>query len=330
MQKGTVLKMKKLLSLSLALVLVLGLFTACGAPTMSDNKAVFDSAVSAPEADYSYGWALDEDVAEDAIEEPYYPEKGNSASAEADNVPATERKIIKNKDLTVQTLEYDKFVSELSQKVTFFGGYIENSTQNGSSITYTRLRSATYRIRIPAEHFDEFTNLVGELGTVTYAYEYMDDITSQYIDVEARLSALRAERDSFMKLMDRAETVEEILKIQSYLTDVNYQIESYTARLNSYKSLVSYSTVTINVNEVERVTTSHVKKGVFERISENLSDNLYDIGEGFKDLFVGFVSALPYLVIFAVIGAIGLLIVNAFLKKSKKTAKTPEKPEEKR
>ncbi|MBR5121098.1 MAG: hypothetical protein IKU89_00975, partial [Oscillospiraceae bacterium] len=86
--------MKKLLSLSLALVLVLCLFSACGA-TSRGNEAVYDSAVSVPKAEYSYGSAVDEDVAEDAIEEPYYPEKGNSASLEADNVPATERKIIK-------------------------------------------------------------------------------------------------------------------------------------------------------------------------------------------------------------------------------------------
>ena len=87
--------MKKLLSLSLALLLVLSMFSACGASSL-ENKGSFDSAVSMPEADYeySYGWVADEEVVEDAVEEPYYPEKGNSI--EADNLPATERKIIKN------------------------------------------------------------------------------------------------------------------------------------------------------------------------------------------------------------------------------------------
>ncbi len=322
--------MKKVLSLSLALVLVLSLFAGCGATSLENGKADYGYSASAPEADNGWAadqeWATDDMLMEEVKTEPSYSGKGNSV--EADSVPTTDRKIIKNKDLTVQTLDYDKFVSELSSKVTMFGGYIENSTQNGNTVNYNRMRSASYKIRIPADRFEEFCGLVGELGTITYAYEYMDDITAQYIDVEARLSALKAERDSFMKLMEKAETVDEILQIQSYLTDVNYQIESYTARLNSYKSLVSYSTVNINVNEVERVSTSPVKKGVFERISENLSDNFYEIGEGFKDMFVGIVSALPYLLILAVLVVIIVIVVKIIIKKAKKAVAETENKEE--
>lgn len=282
-------------------------------------------------SDESMGWASNQVWAEPEgidcdmpLESPSMsePKPGmNSAEGnpDTDAVKASDRKIIKNKTIEVETLEFDSFISELETSVRANGGYIESSNQNGNSYYSHNLRRASYVIRIPQERYDEFTALIGNMATVTYSEEYIDDITSKYVDVEARLSALRAEQESFLKLMDRAKTIEEILQIQSYLSDVNYRIESYTAQLNSYKSLVSYSTINLSISEVERITNTTVKPSVFERISSNLSDNLYNIGEGLKDMFVGIISSLPYLVIFAVTIIILIIICKLILKATKKT-----------
>lgn len=326
--------MKKTLALLFSLIFTLSVFTGCGSSSgltngfAVDNNKSYDS--SAPE----YGWTDDwipeeapvEDVAYDMpMTEPMEPSavpKAPSASggnADADSIEQSQRKIIKNKTMNVETLEFDTLISELSTRITAYGGYIQNSTQNGNSYGRKGLRSASYTIRIPAQRFDEFTTELGTLATVTYTYEYIDDITAAYVDTEARLSALRAEQESFLKLMEKAETVEEILSIQNYLTNVNYQIESYTAQLNSYKSLVSYSTLKLEISEVERISTVPVAKpGVFERIKQGLSDNLYDIGEGFKDLFVGIVSALPYLLMLVVVILVAVLIVKRILRSNSK------------
>lgn len=118
--------------------------------------------------------------------------------------------------------------------------------------------------------------------------------------------------------MEKAETVEEILQIQSYLTDVNYEIESYTAQLETYDDRISYSTFYIDVSEVRRISTETSNPTVFERIRSNLSDSFYNIGEGFKDAFVWIVSALPYIVLVAVPVIIVVVIVRAATKRSKK------------
>ncbi len=146
----------------------------------------------------------------------------------------------------------------------------------------------------------------------------MNDVTSTYVDIEARLTALTTERDSFLTLMEKAETVEEILQIQSYLTDVNYEIESYTSRLKTYDDQISYSTFYIYVSEVRRISTETSNPTVLERISSNLSDNFYDIGEGFKDAFVWIVSAIPYLILVAVPVVVVVIVVRVAVKKSKK------------
>ena len=145
-------------------------------------------------------------------------------------------------------------------------------------------------------------------------------MTEQYVDIEARLAALRAEQESFLNLMEKAQTIEEILQIQSYLTDVNYQIESYTSRMKTYDSLIAYSTLTLDVTEVERIVPpSATNPSVFEQIKTNLSENLYNIGQDFKNMFVNIVSSLPYIGIFAVTVGIIAIIVVVIVKKVKRS-----------
>ncbi len=328
--------MKKLTSIILIAVATVVLFAGCSSPSKYDGSAPTQGFEMNNSASADMGW-YDDDIAwDEPMESSEEMEMAASEPMEtpvenidADTLKASQRKIIKNRNLSVETLEYDKFIKELETKVSEFGGYIENSTQNGNSYYGKAMRSSNYTIRIPAERFDEFTTLIGDMGTVTYSYEYIDDITAKYVDTEARIASLRAEQESFLKLMERAETVEDILKIQSYLTDVNYQIESYTAQLNTYKSLVSYSTLRLDITEVERLTPPAAKPGVFDRISQNISDNLYNIGEGFKDMFVGIVSSAPYLAMYAVVIVVIVIIVRLIIRKVKKSsvfASEPAKP----
>lgn len=298
------------------------MLTACG----SKRTASFETA---PNEAGGFGWAADYDMVEEAdvayedfVEAPVAPvedyvaaETAPAGAAKADIPENTERKIIKNGSMTIETVEYERFTTDLEATVDSFGGYIESSSQSGSE-SYSD-RNGHYTIRVPYDKYDALVNTVGELGTVTRQDHSIDDVTLKYVDLEARLAALTAERDSFMALMERAETVEEILQIQSYLTDVNYQIESFTSQLNSLKNQVSYSTLEVYVNEVYRVTQAEPKT-VWERISQNLDDNVYDIKEGFKDMFVGIVSSSPYLGIYAVIIVIIVIIAVAAVKASRK------------
>ncbi len=303
--------MKRTLLIILALMMAMMTLAGCGASYATDSS----KSESSSYYDSDFGWYDDYEV-EDAIVETA---EASSDSVYGDtDVEASSRKLIKNRTMDVQTVEYDQFVQNLKSYVSSYGGYIESSSESGNSYYSSSLRYADFTIRIPSDYYDDFADAVGNLATVTYSYEYVNDVTSTYVDIEARLTALTTERDSFLQLMEKAETVEEILQIQSYLTDVNYEIESYQARLNSYDDQISYSTFYIYVSEVRRISTEVSNPTVFERISSNLSDNFYDIGEGFKDAFVWIVSAIPYLVLVAVPIIIVVVIVRVAVKRSKK------------
>ncbi len=306
--------MKRTLLIILALMIAAMTLTGCGASYASDSA----TSVSSSYYDSDFGWYDDYEVEEAVVEaaEDYNPD--TDSIYDDTDVESSSRKLIKNRTMDVQTIEYDQFISDLKSWVSSLGGYIESSSEYGNSYYSSGLRSSDFTIRIPADCYDEFAEAIGDMATVTYSYEYVNDVTSTYVDIEARLTALTTERDSFLALMEKAETVEEILQIQSYLTDVNYEIESYTAQLKTYDDKISYSTFYIYVSEVRRISTEVSNPTVFERISSNLSDNFYDIGEGFKDAFVWIISALPYLVLVAVPVIIVVIIVKVAVKKSKK------------
>ncbi len=325
--------MKKTLSIILAIITVACLLTGCGSKAANDsyrnNGMMFDGATTEA-VDKDYGWVAEEEVewempAEEAVDS-YSPAAPMDKNPDTDSLKESERKIIKYRTVEMQTTEFDKFISEFERSVKAYGGYISNSSQRGEKEYQSR--NANYVVRIPAERFDEFVSEVGGLATVTYQNEYIDDVTASYVDTEARLASLESQREAYMKLMDKATTIEEILKIQDYLTNVTYQIESYTAQLNTYKSLVSYSTYTLNVYEVKRVVTVVEAKTVWERIGANFNDNMYEIGEDFKDFFVDFVSSTPYLVIYVLPLAIIVIVVVVVVKKKIKKANAAPAPVE--
>ncbi len=310
--------MKRTLLIILALMMAMMTLCGCGA-----SYAATDSATVASSSYYDsdFGWYEDYEVEEAVVEAT---ESSSSSVYDDTDVESSSRKLIKNRTMDVQTVEYDQFISDLKTYVSSYGGYIESSSESGNSYYSSSLRYSDFTIRIPADYYDDFAEAVGSMATVTYSYEYVNDVTSTYVDIEARLTALEAERDSFLQLMEKAETVEEILQIQSYLTDVNYEIESYTARLNTYDDQISYSTFYIYVSEVKRISTESSNPTVFERIRSNLSDNFYDIGEGFKDAFVWIVSAIPYIILVAVPVIIVVIIVRVAVKRARKKKQEAE------
>ncbi len=95
---------------------------------------------------------------------------------------------------------------------------------------------------------DKFRSVMdglSELGNVPYSSINADNITEQYTDVQARLTSCQAEETRLLELLDKADTVDEMLQIESYLSDVRYEIESYTAQIKNWDSRISYSTVSL-------------------------------------------------------------------------------------
>ena len=121
-----------------------------------------------------------------------------------------------------------------------------------------------------------------------------------------------------MAMLEKAETLEDIMLIQHELTEVRYQLESYESRKRTYDSRIQYSSIEMTVREVERETK--VSDSFGAQLKERLIGNLYDVKEGFRSLALWLIGGLPYWILLAIMAAVVVFIVKKIKKTERKKA----------
>lgn len=294
--------MKRKVEAFLIAVMLVMMTAGCG---NSSKMAVEDRATvsSGAELDGEYSWDTDETVDTGVTSE-------NGLEAQVENG----RKLIRTVSLSLETKEFDSVLTNLSTKTTELGGYIETSSVNGNSYSHHSTRYASYVIRIPADKLNEFVEVVSELGNVTQKNESVEDVTLRYIDVESHKKALETEQERLLELLSKAENMEEILTIESKLSDIRYEIENYESQLKTMDNQIDYSTVSVYVDEVERVTDTG-EKGFFEEIKERFGNSLYVVARGIRGLVIGILGSFPILIVCGGVIAVVVIVVRKILKK---------------
>lgn len=320
--------MKKSLALILSILMLLSL-CACGSGSQSAKDANYyvSSPAEAPmpepeeiywdEAESAYGgFAMSESKTADAPE---------AAEPQADTIQP--EKIIYSADATVETTEFELTLEKLQGLVQQYGGFIETSSINGSnyysqSRGYANSRSASYTIRVPSARFNELMSSLSALGNVPYTYTYTENITSRYYDVQARLTAYQTQEQRLLEMMEMAETVSDIIVIEDRLTELRYQIESLQSTLNNWDRQVSYSSVSVNINEVT-VYTPEAKLSYGQRLGLALRNGLQGVADFFSDFLLWFLEALPALLILAAVVVLAVVLIRRGAKKRRARKASP-------
>ena len=302
---------------------VAALLAGCGSGKGADNTAyeplVENSYATQGAYDKGAGEYYDDDIYSSAAvaDEAVEAEEAGAAPADAPQVQDTSRKLIRNVNMNVETENFDELLATVESRVKALGGYIEDSsTYNGSSYYGNQKRDANMTIRIPADKLDEFLSHVSSESNVISKSENVSDVTLQYVDMESHKEALLAEQESLLRLMEQAETVEDIITLESRLTDVRYQIESMESRLRAMDNQVTYSTVYLYVNEVTKLTPVK-EQTVWEKIATGFTESLYEVGDGILNFVIGIIINLPHLIIWAIVICIIVLIIKKIIKKRK-------------
>jgi len=255
-----------------------------------------------------------------SLESPSF-EKTDSESISSTNNDLEERKIIKNANIDFETKEYDLFIDTLYSCITDNCGYIQSQDTRGSGVydTYSS-RYSNFVVRIPADFYDSFISTVGEIGNLTRINEFQNDVTMNYIDLESHIGALQAEYNALISILEQSKNVEDIITVQSRISEINYQLDSLKSQLRKYDDLISYCTINISVNEVRRETPKTAEMSFGERISSGLSETFADIGDDFSEFAIWFVVSLPYILIWGIIIASAVIIISMINKKRKRIA----------
>lgn len=332
--------MKRNFSLILALVLALSLLTGCGGAASSTEKYAADAPAAEapmPEPEMMYGYEMG--VTEESMDAMEAPNTAAGGLGDGTAAPAdVTRKLIRNVDLSLETREFDQAVADLNDLVARLGGYIEYSDISGRSLDYKGeyyRRNAHFVARIPAEKLSEATGTIEEICNVTSRSESVNDITDAYYDVDGRLRTLRIEEERLLALLEKAEKLEDMLTIESHLSEVRYQIEKLTGQLNRYDNQVNYSTVSMYLQEVVEYTEKEPEPISFgQRIGRSFQNSLSFIGDFGEGLLITLVAVLPFLLVYGTAAAVVVFLVIKLVrrigrkKKEKAAAKAAAKESE--
>ena len=203
----------------------------------------------------------------------------------------TEQKLIKTVNMSAETTEFDTLVADVRAKTESVGGYVENSDVGGD-YGMDMTRYAYLVLRIPADKLDDFVGEVKNASNVRTFGESTEDVTLQYTDLDTHIKALREELDALFSMMEQATSMEDILAIQSQITEVRYEIENYESQLRVYDNQVIYSTVYLDLYEVNR-ESSAAGTTFGERVKIKFNDNLYQMRQGFQNFMVGLLDRPP-------------------------------------
>lgn len=286
------MNMKKWIGGLTAAALVLCLFAGCSretnqASSRAETKAVYDEGVS-------YEMAADSAAGSAA----------NGSLSAAQKLTGTaaplpqNRKWIITMNLNAETEDLDGALEAITARIQALDGYVEGQSVTGSSATRQRLRTASLTVRIPADRVDGFVEEVSGLTNVVFSSRNVQDITLSYSDTQGRVTALETEQARLLELMEQAETMSDLLEIESRLTEVRYQLESYGSALRLYDNQVDYATVELSITEVEKYTPVE-EPGFWQRITSGLADSIADLGDTLVNLVVWLLVDLPYLAVLA-------------------------------
>jgi hypothetical protein len=236
---------------------------------------------------------------------------------------ASGQKIISDAQLEIE-VEAGKFqtVFDLALMLaTRYGGYLVNSSSYASGEENT-MKSGTVAVRVPSNSFTQALSDAGKLGTLKNQTLSTQDVTEEYVDLEARIKNSEAHVNSLVALLSQAKTVDEILQVQSVLTYAQQDLEQLKGRLRYLDANTSYSTITLSIYEkgTEPVVASAWGTG------SAFKDALHYVVRVFNGIIRGLGVLIPVLIVLAIIGYIVYRIVMAVARRNRERQQAMYQP----
>ena len=253
------------------------------------DRAAVDSPMA---ADYSLNTMALESGADNGT--AVYSEDDAAAAAHSTD----HAKIIYTANLSLESKDYDAARAALDAALAEAGGYLESSSEYsdvGSS------RSVNLTFRVPEENYQSFLDAVAQAGNVTYKSQQADDVTTQYMDVETRLANLEAQRTRLQELQAQADNLSDLLQIETSLTDVQSQIESWQSQLDWYGNQVQQCTVYVNLSEVQNYTPTD--ESFLGSVGAAFAQGWSNFVNGLQQLAVWLAGAWPVVLVVAAAAA---------------------------
>jgi hypothetical protein len=234
------MKRHAVLALTFAMLLSIAI-SGCSAPA---PQRAFVEQAAAPEAPAAGppAQAVAEAPAEAPPAEP--AAQGGAGLADLPSPYADGRKIIKNGDMTLLVGDTDSAIDRVTLIAVAAGGYIVSSeTEERDGAKYARMS-----LGVPVDQFEETQRKLRSMAIkVLRDTATGEDVTDQYVDLQAKLTNLEATQARVRAFLDEAETVEEALKVNAELSEIEGEIEQVKGRMNYLKDRSAFSSLAVSL-----------------------------------------------------------------------------------
>lgn len=215
---------------------------------------------------------------------------GQPATQGQSGAPNSERLVIKTADLALQVESARDAEARLRALVSQLGGYVVKVETTGADADMT----ARVTFRVPAARFDDA--LAGAQGLATKLLSRTvsgDDVTEEFVDLSSRLRNLEATRDRLLTFLEKAENVEDALKVNESLTQIQGEIEQLKGRQQFLQQSAALSTITVFLSPVP-VTAILTEEGWQPAtVARRALRNLVEFGQGLAELVIVLVIWAP-------------------------------------
>lgn len=216
---------------------------------------------------------------------------------------AQERLVIQNADLAIVVKDPKARMAEIIDLANQFGGYVVSSNLYQSLTSFGKeVPEATIVIRVPAERLDEALTKIKE-GAVDIQYENRSgqDVTSQYVDLQAQLKAKQAAEKKLLEILDQATRAEDVLAIYLQVQTVQTEIEQLKGQIKYLEESADLSAISVRLIAEESTQPIEIGPWKPEGAAKDAIQDLIFFFQNFVDFLIRFVLlTLPALILIAI------------------------------
>ncbi|MFA5266431.1 MAG: DUF4349 domain-containing protein [Methanoregula sp.] len=300
------------------MVLCIAVVAAAGC-TAGNNSGVSQKSVVSPQAAYDYSGISASRASGDSI---FIGEEGLAEAPVPAATPGSgttiETRIIKTGYITIEVKDVTASVDALKNMVTAKGGYLSSSS---ISEGYNKRLTGTVVLRIPQAEFDTTLAGVKAIGTVKSVSTRGEDVTEEYVDLEAQKTSYLNQLAQYNAIMKKAINVSDVIEIQQQIDRVQIKLNQLEGRMRYLNSRLDLSTITVTLQEPEPVG-GDTGYDFITTINEAINGFIGSI----KAIIVLFAALIPWLIVLGIIG----YVINLLIKRNRTSAKAPAEPAEKK
>jgi len=264
--------------------------------------------------------AYDSYAEEAAVDAGGYMMEGDAA--DTDNEGSALRaqdgqKIVYTGSLSIQTLEYDKSAASIRRKIREAGGFSEAESENDNDYNWYRrstgpssTRNLNITARIPSEKFESFMDSLQGDGKVMNRSMNAENISQVYANKETYKKALEKEQERLLAMMDKAVTIEDMIAVESRLSEVERQLNTYKTDLSAMDKDVQYSTIYISLEEVKRYSDETPTVTFPEKVKYAFEDAINSFTEFCEGIVLFIIRSFPFLILLAIIIVIVIRLIR--------------------